>query len=90
MPDAFTPNGDGRNDRFRPRASGDQIFIRHFEVYNRWGQLVWKGYGQGAVDGWDGMFGGKPADIGTYFYVIDIETPSGGTIAQKGDVILIR
>ncbi len=90
MPNAFTPNGDGLNDRFRPESAGDNILIRRFEIYNRWGQLVWMGQGRNAADGWDGTFGGRPAELGTYFYTIEAEAPSGETIAQKGDMILIR
>lgn len=90
MPNAFTPNGDGLNDRFKPQSAGDKIFIQHFEIFNRWGQLVWLGFGRNAVEGWDGTFNGRPAELGTYYYTITVEAPAGGTICQKGDVILIR
>ena len=89
MPNAFSPNNDGVNDRFRPVSTG-YIFVRNFEVYNRFGQKVYWGYGTKALEGWDGAFGGQLQDIGTFFYQIDIETKEGSTIALKGDVILIR
>ncbi|OJW80276.1 MAG: hypothetical protein BGO69_05440 [Bacteroidetes bacterium 46-16] len=90
LPSAFTPNGDGLNDRFRPRTAGSGIFIDDFEIYNRWGQMVWYGYGANAAEGWDGKFHGIDAEIGTYFYTIHMVTHSGGTLTQKGDVTLIR
>jgi len=90
LPSAFTPNGDGLNDRFRPRTAGSGVFIDDFEIYNRWGQMVWYGYGANAAEGWDGKFHGIDAEVGTYFYTIHMVTPSGGTIARKGDVTLIR
>jgi gliding motility-associated-like protein len=90
IPSAFTPNGDGLNDRFRPRTAGSGIFIDDFEIYNRWGQMVWYGFGANAAEGWDGKFHGIDAEIGTYFYTIHMVTLSGGTISQKGDVTLIR
>lgn len=89
MPNAFTPNGDGKNDRFRPVAKG-YIFVRYFEVYNRFGQKVYSAFGPKAQEGWDGSFNGKPVEIGTYYYHINIETESVGTIYLKGDVIVIR
>lgn len=90
VPSAFSPNGDGLNDHFRPKSADGPILIRNFEIYNRWGQMVFWGYGATAAEGWDGTFHGIPAEIGAYFYTIDIETPTGGTIALKGDVTLVR
>ena len=52
VPNAFTPNGDGVNDRFNLVASEGTPQILTFRVYNRWGQLV---YENGAPEsGWDG------------------------------------
>ena len=89
MPNAFTPNGDGLNDRFRPTGNGF-ILIRNFEVYNRFGQMVYSAFGAAAMDGWDGTFRGQPCELGTYFYHINIETEQVETINLKGDVTLIR
>ncbi|PZF71584.1 T9SS type B sorting domain-containing protein [Taibaiella soli] len=89
MPNGFTPNGDGLNDRFRPVSTG-YIFVRYFEIYNRYGQKVYTAVGKGALEGWDGTFNGQLQDLGTYYYHINIETKEGGTIALKGDVILMR
>lgn len=89
MPNCFTPNGDGTNDRFRPVGTG-YIFVRYFEIYNRYGQQVYKGVGKNALDGWDGTFNGQPCELGTYYYHINIETKENNTIKLKGDVILLR
>lgn len=89
MPNGFTPNGDGLNDRFRPVSTG-YIFVRYFEIYNRYGQKVYTAVGKSALEGWDGTFNGQLLDLGTYYYHINIETKEGGTIALKGDVILLR
>jgi len=88
MPNAFTPNNDGINDRFRPVATG-YIFVRYFEIYNRYGQMVYSAQGRD-VAGWDGTFNGQLMDIGTYYYHINIETKENKTISLKGDVILLR
>lgn len=89
MPNAFTPNGDGLNDHFRLSNNG-YIFIRHFEIYNRYGQLVYSASGANATNGWDGTFKGKSCEQGTYFYYINLETKENKTIILKGDVSLIR
>jgi gliding motility-associated-like protein len=89
MPNAFTPNGDGINDRFHPASSGF-ILIRNFEVYNRLGQIIYSAFGAGATEGWDGTLNGKPCDMGTYFYQLHMETAHGEIIHLKGDVSLIR
>lgn len=90
LPNAFSPNGDGRNDYFRPVSSGAPIFITYFYIYNRWGQLVYSGQGPAVRNGWDGTFSGRPCDIGTYYYTIQIEAPQGEIIKQNGDVTLVR
>lgn len=89
IPSAFSPNGDGLNDLFSVTSWGAPLFIRFLEVYNRWGQLVYRGSGKGN-NGWDGTFQGQSAEAGTYFYTVTIETPQGTTYTQKGDVTLIR
>ena len=89
MPSGFSPNGDGLNDRFRPLSTG-YIIVRFFEVYNRFGEMVFNGQGRSSIDGWDGSFKGEMQDIGTYFYRINIETREGKTVEMKGEVTLVK
>lgn len=87
MPSAFSPNGDGLNDRLRPRTVGYSK-IRFFRVFNRWGELVFdtnKFY-----EGWDGTYKGRRADIGTYFWVVGVTDRFGNESVIKGDAALIR
>lgn len=86
FPTAFTPNGDGRNDIFRPISPGHHP-IHTFRVANRWGQTVFETVADGA--GWDGNFNGVPQNIGTYFYYIKYDC-NGKILEDKGDVTLIR
>ncbi len=90
MPTAFSPNGDGNNDRFKPYVFGGSVNVIRFSIYNRWGNLVWSGYGNSGNEGWDGTYNGNPADMGTYFYSIKAETSGGTVIEQKGDLSLMR
>jgi gliding motility-associated-like protein len=88
MPNAFTPNGDGRNDLFRIPPS-ITVSIAKFSVYNRWGELVFTTTNSSA--GWDGRLGGKPQPLGTYVWMIDFYNPIlKRQILKKGTVELIR
>jgi len=87
FPNAFTPNGDGKNDIFRPVSNGHQQ-IKDFRVLNRWGQTMFQSVDQ--RNGWDGKFGGVPQDLGTYYYFIKYVCANGKTYEQKGEIILIR
>ncbi len=87
VPSAFTPNGDGKNDYFRPIAVGYKG-LHYFRVYNRWGQEVY--YTTSFETGWDGTFNGKKADIGTYFWEISYTDRLGKDGFLKGDVELLR
>lgn len=89
IPSAFTPNGDGLNDYFHPVIKGGGT-VNAFYIYNRWGEVVFKATGSDAVKGWDGTYEGGPAEIGTYFYTIDIGTLAGDKMPGKGEVTLIR
>ena len=86
FPNAFTPNGDGRNDLFRPIFNGYHKF-HSFRIVNRWGQTVFESADSNPM--WDGNFNGVPQDIGTYYYFIEYDC-GGNTIEAKGDCTLIR
>ena len=86
FPNAFTPNGDGHNDFFRPIFSGYHKF-HSFRVVNRWGETVFESADSNPM--WDGNFNGVPQDIGTYYYYIQYDC-GGNTVEAKGDCTLIR
>jgi gliding motility-associated-like protein len=86
LPNAFTPNGDGKNDRFRPITSGHHV-IHVFRVKNRWGQTMFDS-GHEPL-GWDGTLNGEPQDMGTYFYYLRYDC-EGVSKEMKGDVTLVR
>jgi len=86
FPNAFTPNGDGKNDVFRPIFNGYHNF-HSFRIVNRWGETIFES--SNSLPAWDGTFNGVPQDIGTYYYFIQYDC-GGNTIETKGDVTLIR
>jgi len=87
MPNAFTPNGDGRNDIFRPILVGISS-LDFFRIFNRWGQLVYATTRNG--DGWDGTLGGRPQETGTFVYMVQGKDYTGKIHFKKGTFILIR
>lgn len=87
FPNAFSPNGDRLNDIFRSITPGNHD-VSFFRIQNRWGQTVYEA--ADASRGWDGTFGGKPQDIGTYFYYIKYLCGDGKYYEKKGEVTLVR
>lgn len=90
MPNAFSPNGDGLNDMFRPVVSAEcPVQSYKLSIYNRWGQRVF--YSAKAEQGWDGTIEGQTAEVGTYMYEVQF---LGGTQkrqhTRKGDLVLVR
>ena len=87
VPTAFTPNGDGNNDYFRPVAVGYQR-LNYFRIFDRWGHRV---YESNSLEvGWDGIYNNAHAEIGTYYWEISYVDRYGKGGTMKGDVTLIR
>jgi len=87
VPNAFTPNGDGNNDIFKPIPIGMKS-VDIFRVYNRWGQMLYSGTGNGA--GWDGTFAGRKQEMATYVWYAEGVDYLNNKIKRKGSVVLIR
>lgn len=88
VPNAFTPNGDGLNDKFFP-VLVNGVKDTEFRIYNRWGQCV-----HNAPQPWDGTFNEVAQPVGTYLYYV-VLTEDNGTgqpkeIKQQGAVTLLR
>jgi len=102
VPDAFSPNGDGQNDVLRVvtnvdkdmnysngfNGDGGAIVTMNFEVYNRYGQLVFRT--TNPQEGWDGTFKGKPLNIGTFAYRLEYRLINGLSGSRNGNVTLYK
>ena len=66
IPNSFTPNGDGLNDKFE-YGNAENYEIKT-TIYNRWGQLIFESEN---TDFWDGKYKGKTVTFGTYIYHIE-------------------
>ncbi len=92
IPNVFHPGGD-QNTRFYIQAGDGVEEIEVLEVFNRWGERVFRGDGLPPNDpsvGWDGTFRDKPANPEVFVYYARIRFNDGITILYKGDVTLMR
>ncbi len=87
MPNAFSPNGDGLNDRIAPILVGDNVKLRTFRIFDRWGVQIF--IDDEKNQGWDGKYNGVDQPLGTYIYVIDYIN-LGVQKSIKGDITLVR
>ena len=96
IPNIFSPNGDGVNDVFTVAGSMRGLSLEKLEIYNRWGELVFK-KGENCTNisrmdcGWSGWIGNKPAPVGVYIYLIAIRFPEmPEPVIFTGDVQLLK
>ncbi|MCI5081293.1 MAG: gliding motility-associated C-terminal domain-containing protein, partial [Saprospiraceae bacterium] len=93
VPTAFSPDGDGSNDVFMIFAGNSVAQVRDFQIYDRWGDQM---YRQGPFApndpqyGWDGTHRGQEMNTGVYVYFAEIEMVDGRIEMVKGDVLLLR
>jgi len=87
MPNAFSPNDDGRNDVIRPVLIGISR-LDYFKVFNRWGQQVFST--TEANKGWDGRISGVMQDASTYVFMVQGRDYTGKVIAKKGSFVLLH
>jgi gliding motility-associated-like protein len=93
IPNAFSPNGDGINDYYKPICAGLNAYI--FEIYDRWGQLVYSDTPESK--GWDGTFRGKKLEAGAYVFRLSaigfLKSPytnDAKVVERKGMIYLVR
>ena len=84
IPNAFTPNGDGLNDVFRPVVDLELVRQFHLSIYNRWGERIFET--SDAAIGWHG----KDAMAGVYVWRISFENRIGKAEQMKGELMLLK
>ncbi|SDL47834.1 gliding motility-associated C-terminal domain-containing protein [Salinimicrobium catena] len=91
IPEAFSPNGDNINDLFMVEFIGEQYPQFTIEIFNRWGQKVFKGNASNATwngESTEGSLGSDVVPVGVYFYVIEYN--DGETTPTQGRLYLSR
>ena len=91
FPNAFSPNGDTKNDIFLPMFKNilaTDIEDYRLTIFNRWGQAVFQSYD--VLSGWNGTYQGQDASMGSYYYSCQYKSPNEGVIFLRGDLTLVR
>lgn len=88
VPNVFTPNGDGVNDRFKPVMSGVLSKDYKLSIYNRWGMRVFET--SDINDSWDGLVNGQPAASDAYVWVVEGLYEGERKFTESGTVTLLR
>lgn len=86
VPNAFTPNGDGDNDRFG--VSGRGIEEMTMQIYNRWGEMIFET--DDLAEGWDGTFAGKALSNGVFVYKLYAKNADTDYLVKRGSVTLVK
>lgn len=85
IPNAFSPNGDGRNDDFIPVVIGAKTV--QFDVYDRWGERIFEGaLGQA----WDGRYNGRYVQEDVYVYRVRVTDVFNREHSFKGNVTVVK
>ena len=87
VPNAFTPNGDGLNDKFQ-LIPFDNYKVVKLIIYDRWGNLIFNT--TDAYKGWDGTYNGLLEPVGAYVYYLELQSISGKKVVKKGTIMLLR
>jgi len=85
-PNAFTPNGDGRNDTWT--VEGTDIQSLKFSIYDQWGELLFTSTDM--ENGWDGTYKNTKEPVGIYVYYLEAVMNDGQNIKKKGTITLLK
>ncbi|MCF8460248.1 MAG: gliding motility-associated C-terminal domain-containing protein [Flavobacteriales bacterium] len=88
VPNAFTPNDNGRNDGFRGYGEGVDWSTYQMSIFDRWGELIY--YTKNIDEPWDGTFKGAPVELAVYVWKIELVDVKGNDHDYYGHVTLLR
>ncbi len=88
VPNAFSPNSDGKNDFFQVIGNGVKSDGYELSIFNRWGINVHTM--SNISDKWDGKISGDAAEIGVYQYVFTFRDIFNKKHKKVGEVLLLR
>lgn len=94
IPNVITPNNDGINDQLTVYANIAATGIEVFQIYDRWGGLMWEGSGSSILnnelEGWDGTYKGQPVSPGVYAYRVVVEFLDDIPVLYTGTVTVVK
>lgn len=86
VPNLFSPNGDGVNDKFE--IFGYSIRDFNLRIFNRWGEKVFESTNQ--FDSWDGTYKGAMQNPDIYTYLLQVTYLDDTEVLRKGTITLVR
>ena len=89
MPNAFSPNDDGRNDEYQAKEYQSLVEF-HAYIFNRWGQKLYEWTNPAKGYGWDGKYNGTPVKDGVYYVLVKARGADGIEYNIRKDVNLLR
>lgn len=92
IPNAFSPNEDGRNDVFFVYAGPEIRRVVTLRILDRWGNMVYNREDLPPNDpefGWDGLFKGEPVPAGAYAFVVELELITGQVVVENGALTVV-
>ncbi len=92
-PTAFSPDLDGVNDYFTLYTNDGVERILELQIADRWGELIYRKrdfFPNNDVDGWDGRYRGKWAEVGVYIWSAEVLLSDGEKRHLEGDITIIR
>ena len=87
VPDAFSPNGDGLNEIYKPVGLGISPSGYELYIYSRWGEQLY--HGTNIEEGWNGKKGSKKIPTGTYHYILKYKDLEGASFEKQGLVEVV-
>lgn len=88
IPNTFTPNGDRRNDYFRPYGEGVDWETFEMSIFTRWGEQIF--YSADIETPWNGWYKDREVEVGVYVYLIKIVDQNGKQLTYRDHVTLLR
>jgi gliding motility-associated-like protein len=92
VPNAFTPDGDGKNDILMIRSKGIEV-VRSFKIYSRWGELIFEQNNfppNNPTYGWDGKIKGVVGSAEVYVYVAQVTCDNVKDFIIKGNISILK
>ena len=88
LPNAFTPNGDGKNDELKVISNAGVTALNSLKIFSRSGNMVFQS--QDLSRGWDGKFNGNIMPIDIYYWTAMYVDRNGVTNSKTGTVLLLK
>ncbi|MEN0006050.1 MAG: gliding motility-associated C-terminal domain-containing protein [Bacteroidota bacterium] len=92
VPNAFSPDSDGFNDRITVFGGDDVVAVRSFKIFDRWGSMIFENgdfFPNDLNQGWDGTVNGQLLNTGVFVYMAEVEFIDGTRELFTGDFVIL-